>query len=124
MALGAMGVAVFLELRGQSGLTPTMSAFLLGVVGMFSVANFANTSRHMASKQPQPAPSLDGLTVSLGDLPDKINEIHQMTANGAGNPESLNTLVSVLGSIKTDMEKVKSTTGEIGKSVAYIVGKR
>jgi hypothetical protein len=98
MALLVIGAAMFLEMKSEKGLTPTMAGFLAGIVGTFSMANFATTAKHMTSRRPAEAtPPPQGL-----------------------NNDNAQALINVLGKLGTDIEEVKQIAGNTGKAVVNL----
>lgn len=103
MALVVVSAAMFLELRSDKGLSTTMAGFLLGIVGTFSVANYATTAKHMASKK-QDGP--------------------QSQSSGGMSPEQMNAMVDVLTQLGNELKEVKETAVSTGKAVVALAGRR
>ncbi len=90
MALVVIGAAMFLEMKSEKGLSPTMASFLGGIVAAFSAANYMATAKHMMSKNPEP----------------------QQPAMG---PQELNALVSALGQLGKELQDIKDISSNTGK---------
>lgn len=117
MALAVLGVGTFLELRGPNGLSETMAAFMGSLVGLFSLANYASTSRYMTAKSSRNETSAPAVSP---ELEAKVDQISAILSQGVGNPENLNMLLEVLGKMKADIEQVKTTAGQIGMGVVNL----
>lgn len=107
MALAVVGAAMYLEVTGK-GLTPTMAGFLVGIVGMFSAANFASSAAFMKNK---------GTTTSSDPgVHKKLDSMAAVIAESF-NPEALANLTQLLTNIHVGMEQVKDTSGQVAKAV-------
>lgn len=117
MAILVIGVAVFLDVKTAKGLSLEMTGFLVAVLGAFSAANYATTVKHMNSRgQGGAAPKAD-----LGPIENQLNNVQAMLKAGAANPETLQVLLNTLSSMKSDIESVKGTTGQIGIAMVELV---
>lgn len=106
MAIIIIGAAMFLEMRNDKGLTPTMAGFLVAIVGTFSAANLANTAKHMETN------GKNGNSA----LHDKIDSI-QETISSTYNKESEAALVGMLSRIDQNMTAIKDTTAQVGSGM-------
>jgi hypothetical protein len=107
MAILSVGAAIFLELHSDKGLGPTMAGFLVSIVGLFSVANYVTTARHMDSKAK--GPDADGIHSKLDDIQAQVQ-----TAN---SPEMTQTFVNLLNNINDGLAELKGATGQTGMAV-------
>jgi drug/metabolite transporter (DMT)-like permease len=99
MALVVVGCSMVLEMKSEKGLTPTMAAFLAGIVAAFSAANYAVSAKHMSAKRPEAPPP--GMT-----------------------EEQAQVLVGVLGKLGSDLAEVKEIAGNTGKAVVGLAQRR
>lgn len=106
MALIAVGVATFIELKTTNGLSTTMAGFLGSIVAAFSVANYAVTKKHMDSKT---GGSGDG------DVSKKLDQLLR-----ANDPENLSALANLLEQIGTGVNQLQESNRQIGTSVINI----
>lgn len=108
MAALAMGVATYLESKGGSGLSSTMAGFLVGIVGLFSAANYASSSKHA-----------DTSKLNSGDFKKSLDSM-QAKIDEAMNPEAMASLTQILSGIHQGMNEVKGTTGQMGVAMVNI----
>lgn len=108
MALACVGVAVFLELRGGPGLTTVMASFLVSIVGLFSVANYASAAKHA-----------DTSKLNSGDFKQTLERVEAKIDN-AMSVEQTNTLQQLLTGLVQGVNDVKGTTGQLGQAVVNI----
>lgn len=117
MGVAVLGIATLLEIKGPQGLTQTMATFMGSLVGLFSMANYASTAKYLSAKTQAQAPAAE---VDLSPVEAKLEQIQGVLSVGVANPDNLNTLLEILGKLKTDLEQVKATTGQIGVGVVNL----
>lgn len=105
MALVVVGAAIFLEIKSDKGLSPTMAGFLVSIVATFSAANYAASSKFMDTKGKQD-PSLHAKMDSIQD-----------TLSSTYNKESEAALVGMLTQMHQNMNAIKDTTTQVGTAV-------
>lgn len=105
MALAVIGAAMYLEIQGK-GLTPTMAGFLVGIVGLFSAANYATSNAFMASKKGASDP----------DLHEKVDDLHEVMKDAMA-PEKSDDLKQLLVNINTTLTQVQGISGQTGQAV-------
>lgn len=119
MTLLVIGIAIFLEVRSERGLSPTMAGFLVAIVGTFSAVNYAASVKLTPSNRSQ-----GNTTNNYPPVHEKLNDITDMLQRGAANPESLQMLLTTLGTMKDDIAQVKNTSGQIGQAVVALGNRR
>ena len=107
MALLAIGIATFLEVKTDKGLSVNMAGFLITVVGAFSVTNLAATGNFLKSRKPG---------ADTEPLQSKLDQLHS-TVEKAMDPELQKKFIDVLGNMHNDIKEVKGLTGQIGQTM-------
>lgn len=110
MAIASIGVATYLEMT--KGLSVNMAGFLLGVVGAFSVMNYASTAKHMDTKS-------GGKAGPDEDLHDKIDNLSQIVNQGI-NPESQQVALNLFAELGKNMVELRNTTSLMGQSLVNL----
>lgn len=107
MTLIVLGVAVFLEMHSEKGLTTTMAGFMLAIVGTFSVVNFASTNTFMKNKP-----------TATGDnsLHKKIDTLAKAVDTGF-SPERTENLAKLLANINNGLTQVQTVAGQVAQAV-------
>lgn len=114
LALVAIGAAMFLEIKTEKGLSTEMTGLLLGLVGAFSVANYATSAKHMQTKGPN--------GTADGAVHKKLDHIQTLISEGI-NGESVGIMTEMFKKFNNDLDQVKVTTGQIGQTLVNL-GKR
>ncbi len=117
MAVVTIAAALFLEIKSEKGLTPTMAGFLVAVVGAFSAANLASSAKYLETKQKPSSGSDPGMS-------DKLDQIHSTIEQNSFNREIQTNLLQVLGNMQSDLIQLKETSGQIGKAVINSIKSR
>lgn len=107
MALITVGVATFIELNSQNGLSATMASFLGGIVAAFSVANYAVSAKHMNSRNVSKGGD--------GEVNEKLDKLLELNS-----PENFDNVSTLLTNLSNDISEVKSTYGQIGLAVVNL----
>lgn len=110
MALLSVGVATFIELKTERGLSTTMAGFLGSIVAAFSMANYAATAKHMSTKPG--GRNDDGIS-------NKVDQLIEITS-AANSPEAINNIATLLGNISNGVGVLTNTTGQIGSAVVNL----
>lgn len=108
MALIVIGTAVFMEMKSDKGLSPTMASFLITVVSAFHIANYAATANFIGSKKgaSQPDP----------DIHKKLDSITE-TISGVYSQESQKVFVDLLSGVMNNTQGLKETSAQMGTAV-------
>ena len=107
LALIVVGTAVFMEVRTDKGLSPTLAAFLIAVVSAFHVANYASTANFLSSKKNGSGEA------SVHDKLDSITE----TISGVYSKESQAAFADLLTNVMQNTQGLKETSAQMGTAV-------
>lgn len=110
MAILVVGIATFIELKTERGMTEVMAAFLGAIVASFSAANYMATAKHMDTRSGGVRPD---------DSVSKIDALLEITTK-ANSPENMQALTDLLRNISSGVTEVKAATGQIGNAVLNI----
>lgn len=115
MALIATGAAVFMEVGTSKGLSVNLAGLLVGLVGVFSAANYKTTAKHFDMKAGV-GENDDDLVNSHKDLSSKVAELTSI-AKASADSDNVKKLVDLLTDINTGISQVQATSGQIGQAV-------
>lgn len=109
MAIIVIGAAIFLEIKSDKGLQPTMAGFLVAMVGTFSVANYASTAKFLGSRG-------KGGDTSVHDKLDAMAQSMQ----GVYSPESQEAWQSLLSNVVNNTQGLKDTLAQTSTAVVNL----
>ncbi len=107
MSLVVLGVAIFLEMHSEKGLSTTMAGFMVAIVGTFHVSNFACSAAY--SKNGKPNAGVGPLHDKIDALSDKITE--------AFSPAQTDQLKSLFVEMKAGIQQNQALTGQVAQAM-------
>ncbi len=114
ISLVVLGVAVFLELHSDKGLTTTMAGFMVTLVGTFHVANSVCSATF--AKNGKQGNTAGPLHAKLDGISDRINEQFA--------PERTEQLKQLLAEMKAGIQQNQVLTAQVAQTLINLGGKK
>lgn len=112
MSMLTLGAAIFIELNTARGLSPTMAAFLGGLVSAFAMTNAAIEKMYANKGQPKAKQSDENVI-------RKMEELIELTKK-TNDPQTVQALTELLQTFGKGIADIKVGTGQIGAALANL----
>ncbi len=107
MSLVVLGVAIFLEMHSEKGLSTTMAGFMIAIVGSFHVTNFACSTAYSKNGK---------ASGDAGPLHKKIDAMAGQLSDGF-SPERTEQLRQVLVEMKAGIQQTQALSGQMAQAL-------
>ncbi len=107
MSIVVLGVAIFLELHSDKGLSTNMAAFMVAIVGSFHVSNFACSTAY--NKNGRGAADSGPLHKKLDALSDKVSD--------GFSPERTEQLRQLFVQMQAGIQQTQTLTAQVAQTL-------